>query len=228
LPNNVRSQGRIAKNEVLFGVGKSLNQPSVARNPRSRLISNSIGVMNRRTWVEAPPSKGGFHSPCGRNHPRGPSSLSISILFNPKSHASIDRAPGPTNAKPAPIEARRITGQTVSWKTRISLADNATERMPATGVQTPAISAAPFATSSKPSSNGQDGTPALTLTLPSRMRAAPAAIRMSRSPRADRPPTKLEINRRTERTLGDPTCALTYLDSPFRGETVTLSSIRDR
>jgi hypothetical protein len=83
--------------------------------------------------------------------------LSISILFNPKSHASTDKDPGPTNASPAPIEARRIAGQRVSWNTRISLTDSPTDRIPATGAHNPAVSTAPTATSSKPRVSGKSG-----------------------------------------------------------------------
>jgi len=135
---------------------------------------------------------------CGQNHLCGDHcNLPISILFNPKNHASIDNAPGPTKASPAPMEARRIAGQRVSWKIRISVVDRATDRIPAAGVHNPAISTVPFATSSKPRINGKSGSPWWILTLPSTRRAAPAAIRINSSPRAGRPPTKLEMNRRT-------------------------------
>ena len=175
----------------------SVNQPLSPSNPRSGFILNRFGCSESRTWFELQPQRRGSNHPAGDHPPGGPSSLSISILFKPKSHASIDKAPGPMNANPAPIHDRRMAGQRVSWKTRISLTDRAIDRVPATGVHNPAISTAPTASSSKPRVNGKSGSPNWTLTLPSIARAAPAAIRMSSKPRAGRPPTKFEMNRRT-------------------------------
>jgi hypothetical protein len=176
----------------------SVNQPPSASNPKSRFFLSLIGCRNLASEFGTLPRKRGSTHPKGQNYCLGgPSSLSISILFKPKSHASIEKAPGPMNDNPAPIHARRMAGQRVSWKTRISLTDRAIDKIPAAGVHNPAISTPPTANSSKPRVNGKTGSPYWTLTLPSIARAAPEAIRMSSNPRAGRPPTKFEMNRRT-------------------------------
>jgi hypothetical protein len=118
------------------------------------------------------------------------------ILFQPKSRASRDRAPGPTSASAAPIAANKMPARGSSCCTSIPHAESTMTRGPAIGVHKPATRSAPSTIANRTAIGDPTGWPARYFSIPSMMRNPPQTTRSNNRPTPGQPLKKLEKRRR--------------------------------